>query len=141
MAPSEMVAWECGACTFTNEDVQRRDCLMCMTERPLRYAIVPGATGAASARTTTVNRREQARLAVELPVVAARDATDEPPPQQRRKSLLLRGFPWRPLNGRSSPNLVALSSSAWLGRSLMLLGRRRRTGAALFSVTPAADRR
>ena len=40
MAPSEMVAWECGACTFTNEDVQRRDCQLCMTERPVRYAIV-----------------------------------------------------------------------------------------------------
>ena len=64
MAPSKMVvAWECGACTFTNVDVQRRDCMMCMTERPLRYAIVPGTAGAASARTTTVNRREQALLA------------------------------------------------------------------------------
>ena len=63
MAPSEMVACECGACTFTNKDVQRRDCQLCMTERPVRYAIVAGAAGAATARTMTVNRREQARLA------------------------------------------------------------------------------
>ena len=46
MAPSEMVAWECSACTFTNEDVQRRGCQLCMTERPVRYAIVAGAAGA-----------------------------------------------------------------------------------------------
>ena len=109
MAPSEMVAWECGACTFTNEDVQRRECLMCMTERPLRYAIVPGAAGAASARTTTVNRREQARLAIEAHLVAARDAEEDPPLQRQSKNPSLRGFPWRPLDGRSSPNLAELS--------------------------------
>ena len=63
MAPSEMVAWECCACTFTNVDVQRRDCQLCMTERPVRYAILAGAAGAATARTMTVNRREQAHLA------------------------------------------------------------------------------
>ena len=96
MAPSEMVAWECGACTFTNEDVQRRDCLMCMTERPLRYAIVPGAAGAASARTTTVNRREQARLAVELPVVAARDAEEDPPPPAAVEEPIAEGDPLAP---------------------------------------------
>ena len=140
MAPSEAVAWESGACTFTNEDVLRRNCLMCMMERPLRYAIVPGSAGAASARTTTVNRREQARLAFEQAPVAA-TCEEAPPLHQRTKSPLLRVFPWRPLNGRSSPNLVALLLSAWSGRLLMLLGRRRQTGVALVSVTPAADRR
>jgi hypothetical protein len=78
MAPSEMVAWECGACTFTNEDVQRRDCQMCMTERPLRYAILPGAAGAASARTTTVNRCEQARIAASAAVAPAADVAVAP---------------------------------------------------------------
>ena len=63
MAPSEMIGWECGACTFTNKDCARRDCLVCMAERPERYAIVVGAGASASARTTTVNRREQAHLA------------------------------------------------------------------------------
>ena len=63
MSPSEMIGWECGACTFTNDDCSRRDCMMCMTERPERYAIVTGAAESASARTTTVNRRAQALLA------------------------------------------------------------------------------
>ena len=63
MAPSKMVAWECNACTFTDKDVQHRDCQLCMTKHPVRYAIVAGAAGAAMARTTTVNRCEQARLA------------------------------------------------------------------------------
>ena len=44
MAPSEMIGWECGACTFTNEDCSRRDCQMCMSKRPDRYAIVVGAS-------------------------------------------------------------------------------------------------
>ena len=77
MAHSEMVAWECGACTLTIEDVQRLDCLMCMAVRPLRYAIVAGAAGAATARTTTVNRREQVRiaaLAADVPAVVAEPA-------------------------------------------------------------------
>ncbi len=63
MSPSEMIGWECGACTFTNDDCSRHDCMMCMTERPERYAIVTGAAESASARTTTVNRRAQALLA------------------------------------------------------------------------------
>ena len=49
MAPSEMIGWECGACTFTNEDCSRRDCQMCMSERPERYAIVVGTSSSASA--------------------------------------------------------------------------------------------
>ena len=96
MAPSEMVAWECGACTFTNEDVQRRICQMCMTERPLRYDIVPGAAGAASARTTTVNRREQARLAIEAHLVAARDAEEDPPPPAAVEEPIAEGVPLAP---------------------------------------------
>jgi hypothetical protein len=85
MAPSEMIAWECGACTYTNEDCTCRDCLMCMTECPVRYAIVAGATGAATARTTTVNRREQARIAalaavVPAPVVVVAPAVSEQAP-------------------------------------------------------------
>jgi hypothetical protein len=63
MAPSEMIAWECGACTFTNEDCTRRSCIMCATERPDQYFIAAGASESASASTTTVNCREQARLA------------------------------------------------------------------------------
>jgi len=78
MAPSEMVAWECGACTYTNEDCTRRSCEMCMTERPLRYAIVAGSAGAASARTTTVNRREQSRFAASAAVAPATDVAVAP---------------------------------------------------------------
>ena len=63
MSPSEMIGWECGTCTFTSDDWLRRDCLMCRTERPERYAIVTGASESASARTMTVNRRAQALLA------------------------------------------------------------------------------
>ena len=36
MAPSEMIGWD--------EDCSRRDCQMCMSERPERYAIVVGAS-------------------------------------------------------------------------------------------------
>ena len=63
MAPSEIVAWECGSCTYTNEGGEPGPCIMCRTERPIRYAIVAGAPAAATARTTTVNHREQARVA------------------------------------------------------------------------------
>ena len=62
-SPSEIVAWECGSCTYTNEGSEPGPCIMCRTERPIRYAIVAGAPAAATARTTTVNRREQARVA------------------------------------------------------------------------------
>ncbi len=62
MAPSEIVAWECGSCTYTNEGGEPGPCIMCRTERPIRCAIVAGAPAAATARTTTVNRREQARV-------------------------------------------------------------------------------
>jgi len=71
-----MIGWECGACTYTNDDCTRRDCLMCMTERPKRYFVVPGAGVSATARTTSVDRREQARLA------ALHDAVDNAPPPE-----------------------------------------------------------
>ena len=73
-SPSETIGWECGACTYTNDDCTRRDCFMCMTERPKRYFVVPGAGVSATARTTSVDRREQARLA------ALHDAVDDAPP-------------------------------------------------------------
>jgi hypothetical protein len=44
MMPSEIIAWECGSCTFTNEGSEPGPCLMCRTERPRRKAIVAGAT-------------------------------------------------------------------------------------------------
>ena len=85
MAHSEMIAWECGVCTYTNEDVQCRDCKMCTAVRPPCYAIVAGTAGAATARTTTVNCRKQARiaaLAVDVPAAVAETAravTEETP--------------------------------------------------------------
>ncbi len=42
--PSEIIAWECGSCTFTNKGSEPGPCLMCRTERPRRCAIVAGAT-------------------------------------------------------------------------------------------------
>ncbi len=54
MAPSKIVA---------NEGSEPGPCIMCRTERPFRYAIVAGAPAAATARTTTVNCREQACVA------------------------------------------------------------------------------
>ena len=47
-----------------------------MTERPKRYFVVPGAGVSATARTTSVDRREQARLA------ALHDAVDDAPPPE-----------------------------------------------------------
>ena len=44
MMPSEIIAWECGSCTFTNEGSEPGPCLMCRTERPRRKAIVAGGT-------------------------------------------------------------------------------------------------
>ena len=87
MAPSEMVAWECGACTFTNKDVLQRDCEMCMTECPLRYDVVPGAGASATARTTTFDGREQARLA------AASDAEEDTPPPAADEEPIAEGVP------------------------------------------------
>ena len=77
-SPSEMIGWECGACTYTNDDCTRRDCPMCTMERPKRCFVVPGAGVSATARTMTVDRREQARLAAaraRTPTTIARAAT------------------------------------------------------------------
>ncbi len=63
MTPSKMIGWECGVCTFTNKVCTRRDCQMCMSKRPEQYAIVVSASESASARTMTIDRREQVRLA------------------------------------------------------------------------------
>jgi hypothetical protein len=74
MAPSKIAAWECGSCTYTNEGGEPGPCIMCRTERPIHYAIVAGAPVAATARTTTVNRREQARVAASATTAPAADA-------------------------------------------------------------------
>jgi hypothetical protein len=50
-SPSEVVAWECGACAYTNENVMRHDCRVCQTRHTIRYAIVAGAMVAATVRT------------------------------------------------------------------------------------------
>ncbi len=63
MAPSKMIGWERGMCTFTNKNCTCRDCQMCMSECPEQYAIIVGTSESASARTTTVDRYEQASLA------------------------------------------------------------------------------
>ena len=63
---AELIAWECGSCTFTNKDCTHRSCMMCMTDRPARYLIVAGATKSTTANTTTVNCCGQARLAAVL---------------------------------------------------------------------------
>jgi hypothetical protein len=92
-SPSEMIGWECGACTYTNDDCTRRDCLMCMTERPKRYFVVPGAGASATARTTTVDRREQARLA------AARDVDEDDAPPPVEDDPIAEGVPVVPVRG------------------------------------------
>jgi hypothetical protein len=77
-SPSEVVGWECGACTYTNEDATCRECLACQARRPVRYAIMAGATAAATARTTRVdccNQAHVAALPTAGPVVAGEVAT------------------------------------------------------------------
>ena len=39
---SDIVAWECGLCEKTNEDMARRHCLICGEQRPVCYYIVGG---------------------------------------------------------------------------------------------------
>ena len=88
-SPSDMIAWECGACAFTNEDCTRRSCQSCRTERPERYFVVPGAGVAATARTTTVDRCQQARLAALLDVVEDAPA----PPTDEEDQAIAEGVP------------------------------------------------
>jgi hypothetical protein len=100
-SPSEMIGWECGSCTYTNDDCTRRDCQMCTTEGPKRYFVVPGAGVSATARTTTVDCREQARLA------ALRDAVqDSPPPVDEEP--IAEGVPSIPLKVDIVPPPVRL---------------------------------
>ncbi len=63
---------------YTNNDATHRDCLVCRSRRPVDYAIVAGATMAATARTTRVDCCKQAHiaaLATAGPVVAGEAAT------------------------------------------------------------------
>jgi hypothetical protein len=72
-SPSEVVAWECGACAYTNKDATRRNCILFQTRRQVCYAIVAGATAAVTARTTRVDCHEQAcvaTLATAAPAIA-----------------------------------------------------------------------
>ncbi len=39
---SDTVAWECGLCEKTNEDMACRHCLICGEQHPVRYYIVGG---------------------------------------------------------------------------------------------------
>jgi hypothetical protein len=74
--PYKVVGWECGACTYTNKDAVCRNCLACQTRRPIRYAIMAGATAAAMARTTRVDHHACiAVLPTAGPVVAEEGAT------------------------------------------------------------------
>jgi hypothetical protein len=79
MSPlSKVVAWECGACAYTNEGTTRRICFACQARRPVCYAIMAGAAAAATARTTRVDRCKQACvafLATAAPPVAGEAAT------------------------------------------------------------------
>ncbi len=78
LCPSKVVRWECGACAYTNKDATRRDCLACQIRCPVCYAIVAGATAAATARTTRVDCCGQACIAAlptAGPIVAGEAAT------------------------------------------------------------------
>ena len=89
---SEMIGWECGACSYTNNNCMRRDCPMCMTERPKRYFIVPGAGVLATARTTTVYCCKQACLAT------LRNAVEDAPPPVDEEPIA-EGVPMVPVQG------------------------------------------
>jgi hypothetical protein len=49
MLPSEIITWECGSGSYTNNGSEPCPCLMCHTKHPKRYTIVAGATAAATA--------------------------------------------------------------------------------------------
>ena len=59
-SPYKVVGWECGTCAYTNKDAACHNCLACQARRPVHYAIVASATAAATARTTRVDRCDQA---------------------------------------------------------------------------------
>ena len=89
---SEIIGWECGACTYTNDDCTCRNCPMCMTEHPKCYFVVPGAGVLATARMTLVDRCEQAHLA------ALRDAVQDAPSPVDEEPIA-EGFPVVPVQG------------------------------------------
>jgi hypothetical protein len=64
---SEIIAWECGACACTNEDITRCDCVICQTKRPVCYAIGGGPIDPVSGR-MLINR---SALPMEEPAIAA----------------------------------------------------------------------
>jgi len=35
-----ILAWECGSCEKTNEDLSRRHCIICGTPEPARYYVI-----------------------------------------------------------------------------------------------------
>jgi hypothetical protein len=65
---SEIIAWECGACTCTNEDITRRDCVICQTKRLVCYAIGGGSIDPVKGR-MWINR---SALPMEKPAIAAK---------------------------------------------------------------------
>ncbi len=65
---SKVLGWECGTCAYTNKDARCRDCLAFQARRPVCYAILASATGAATARTMRVDHPKQARVTA-LPTV------------------------------------------------------------------------
>jgi hypothetical protein len=82
--PSEVIPWDCGTCAYTNKDATCRNCIICQIRRPFCSAIVAGATAAATARMTRVDRCKQARiamLAAAAPAVAGEvpNAANGPP--------------------------------------------------------------
>jgi hypothetical protein len=77
-SPSEVVAWVCGACTYTNEDATCCNCIACQTRRPVCYAIVAGTMAAVMARTTKVDCCKQvsnATLATAVPAISGEALT------------------------------------------------------------------
>jgi hypothetical protein len=77
-SPSEVVGWECGTCTYTNEDGTCPDCLACQARHLVRYIIMAGATAAAMTRMTRVDCCDQACIAAlptAGPVLAKEAAT------------------------------------------------------------------
>jgi hypothetical protein len=64
---SEIIAWECGACACTNENIKRHNCVICQTKHPVRYAIGGGPIDLVSGR-MLINR---SALPMEEPAIAA----------------------------------------------------------------------
>jgi hypothetical protein len=58
-------------CAYTNKYATRRDCIACQTRRPVCFAIVAGATAAATARTMRVDCHKQACIAKLATAVSA----------------------------------------------------------------------